>query len=151
MGNEPGWVAMLPVVNATLNGLAGVLLLCGYTAVRRGRHDAHRRLMLTAFAVSVVFLTCYLVYHVSLYVYTGSGSKKFPADHPLRSIYLLILITHVVLAAIVPVLAIVTIRRGLKQDWTRHKRIARWTLPIWLYVSVTGVIIYALLYHVARP
>ena len=147
MGVEPDWVAMLPAVNATLNGLATVLLVCGFLAIRKGNRDTHRKIMLSAFFTSVLFLACYLVYHFALHHYTGSGSKKYPEDHPGRPVYLTILLTHVVLAATVPFLATITIYRGLKQDWVRHKRIAKITFPIWLYVSVTGVIIYLMLYH----
>jgi protein SCO1 len=150
MGPEPDWVAMLPAVNATLNGLATVLLVCGFLAIRKGNRDTHRKIMLSAFFTSVLFLACYLVYHFALHHYTGSGSKKFPADHAGRPVYLAILLTHVILATAVPVLAAITIYRGLKQDWVRHKRIAKITFPIWLYVSVTGVIIYFMLYHWAR-
>ncbi len=148
----PDWVESLPGVNATLNGLATLLLLVGYALIRGGRRVAHKRVMLTAFATSVAFLACYLVYHYFV------GSKKFPGTGPVRVAYLTILATHVVLAAAVPFLALATIYRGLKAEaqpdpalagplWDRHRRIAKLTLPIWLYVSVTGVIIYWMLYH----
>ena len=145
--DAPGWVLALPAVNATLNGLATVLLVTGWVHVRRGRVIAHKRTMLSAFVVSIVFLACYLLYHFALHYYTGSSSRKFAGTGTIRSAYLAILGSHVVLAAIVPVLTIVTIRRGLRADWPRHRRIARVTFPIWLYVSVTGVIIYVMLYH----
>jgi protein SCO1/2/putative membrane protein len=103
--------------------------------------------MLTAFSVSVAFLACYLTYHLALDHYTGSSSKKFAGSGHVRAVYFSILISHVVLAALVPVLALVTIYRALKCQWGKHKRIARITFPIWLYVSVTGVIIYLMLYH----
>src|SRR6185369_10833208 len=103
--------------------------------------------MLTAFATSILFLTCYLVYHAALKQYTGTSSRAFTGIGIIRPVYFTILISHVVLAAAVPVLASMTIYRGLTSQWDRHKRIARVTFPIWLYVSVTGVIIYALLYH----
>lgn len=151
MGDEPAWVAALPAVNATLNGIATALLAAGYVAIRGGRRDTHKKLMLSAFGASVLFLVFYLVYHFALHHYTGSGSKKFPANHAGRTVYLAILLTHVVLAAAVPFLAAVTIFRAWKQDWTRHKRIAKITFPIWLYVSITGVIIYLMLYHWALP
>ena len=151
---SPQWVEALPSVNASLNGLATVLLVAGYALIRRGQRVAHKRVMLAAFATSVLFLGCYLVYHYFV------GSKSFPGSGTLRTVYLTILATHVVLAAAVPFLAAVTIYRGLKADrqddpavagplWERHRRIAKWTLPIWLYVSVTGVIIYWMLYHLA--
>ncbi len=145
--DEPAWVSVLPGVNAILNSAATVLLLVGYRLIKQGRRDAHQRTMLTAFAVSITFLACYLTYHFALRYYTGSSSRPFPADHPGRPLYLGILLTHVVLAAAVPVLAIITIVRGLRQQWDKHRRIARVTFPIWLYVSVTGVIIYGMLYH----
>jgi uncharacterized membrane protein YozB (DUF420 family) len=142
----PDWVSSLPAVNASLNGLATVLLLVGFAFIKRRRVIAHRNTMLSAFAVSVVFLGCYLTYH------GYAGSKPFPRVPVagLRETYLVILATHVVLAAAVPFLAVVTIWRALvKQDFVRHRRIARVTYPIWLYVSVTGVVIYVMLYHVA--
>jgi protein SCO1/2/putative membrane protein len=138
---------MLPAVNAGLNGLATLLLVAGFLLIRRRHVRAHKTTMLTAFAVSIVFLVCYLVYHFSLAHYTGSSSRRFAGTGAIRGVYYAILISHVLLAAAVPVLATVTIYRGLKGDWTRHKRSAKWTLPIWLYVSVTGVIIYIMLYH----
>lgn len=134
----------LPIVNATLNATATVLLLIAYYFIRHRRIEAHRRTMLTAFAVSCVFLVCYLVYHYNV------GSVKFDKPGWVRTVYLLILFTHTVLAATVPLLAIITLRRGLKREDARHRKIARWTFPIWLYVSVTGVVVYVLLYQV-RP
>lgn len=143
----PDWVLKLPAVNATLNGLATALLIAGYQLIRRRKIIAHRNVMLTAFATSIAFLACYLTYHFALHHYTGTGSHRFPADHPGRPVYLVILVTHVILAAAVPFLASVTIFRGLYRAPASHRRIARWTYPIWLYVSVTGVIIYWMLYH----
>ncbi|MGD1093451.1 MAG: DUF420 domain-containing protein [Bryobacteraceae bacterium] len=131
----------LPAVNATLNGTSAVLLGTGYYSIRTGRRDAHRRIMLTAFAVSIVFLVCYLVYHWHV------GSVHYPHTGALRVIYLTILSTHTVLAATVPVLAIITLRRGLLKRFDSHRRIARWTFPIWMYVSVTGVVVYMMLYQ----
>jgi len=131
----------LPAVNATLNGTAAVLLGAGYILIRQRAVDAHRRVMIAAFAVSSVFLVCYLIYHAQV------GSVHYPHTGAIRTVYFAILITHTVLAASVPVLAIVTLRRGLMGDFQRHRRIARWTLPIWLYVSVTGVIVYLMLYQ----
>ena len=133
--------ALLPSINAFLNATAAILLVCGYLLVRRGRKQAHRRVMTAAFIVSCVFLVCYLVYHAQV------GSVRFPHTGPLRVLYLSILGTHTVLAAAVPVLAIVTLRRSLTGRFDAHRRIARWTLPIWLYVSVTGVVVYLMLYH----
>ncbi len=145
----PDWVTWLPAVNAGLNGLATLLLVAGYALIRAKKIAAHKAAMLTAFGTSVAFLACYVAYHVALHHYTGSGSKHYPADAPLRPLYLAILVSHVVLAAAVPVLAVVTIRHGLKANWTKHRRIAKITFPIWLYVSVTGVVIYWMLYHFA--
>jgi putative membrane protein len=131
----------LPKLNAVLNATAAVLLVCAYTLIRRGRREAHKRVMLAAFTVSVLFLISYLTYHARV------GSVRYPHAGPIRSVYLTILFTHTVLAASVPVLAIITLRRGLKGNFARHKAIARWTLPVWLYVSVTGVVVYLMLYQ----
>ncbi|MGA3025947.1 MAG: DUF420 domain-containing protein [Bryobacteraceae bacterium] len=131
----------LPTLNATLNGTAAVLLVWAYWLIRRKRVAAHRRVMITAFCVSVAFLISYLVYHAQI------GSKHYEGTGLLRPLYYSILLTHTLLAAAVPVLAIVTLRRGLRKDYARHRAIARWTLPIWLYVSVTGVVVYVMLYH----
>lgn len=141
------WYMKLPAVNAGLNGLAGALLALGLALIKRGRVAAHKNTMLAAFAVSIVFLACYLVYHAALHHDTGLPGKKFEGTGSVRIVYFTILISHVVLAAAVPVLASITIYRGLKADWARHRRIAKITFPIWMYVSVTGVIIYAMLYH----
>jgi uncharacterized membrane protein YozB (DUF420 family) len=143
----PEWLQALPLINASLNALATVLLIVGFLLIKRGKREAHRRVMLSAFAVSCVFLAFYLTYHQGLHHYTGTHGKSFPGTGAAKAVYLTILITHVILAAIVPVLAIITIFRAFKQDWDRHKRIARITFPIWLYVSITGVIIYGMLYH----
>ena len=134
----------LPVLNATLNGLATVLLLIGYTLIRQRKVAAHLRVMWTAFAVSCLFLVCYLVYHYNV------GSVRFDKPGTVRTIYLWILGTHTILAAAVPVLAIITLRRAVTGNFARHRAIARWTFPIWLYVSVPGVVVYLLLYQV-RP
>ena len=132
---------LLPTVNAFLNGAAAVLLVWGYTLIRRKRIDTHRKVMQTAFVVSCLFLVCYLVYHAQV------GSVRFPKTGVLRTVYLSILSTHTVLAAAVPVLAVITLRRGRAGRFDKHRRIARWTLPVWLYVSVTGVVVYLMLYH----
>ena len=131
----------LPTLNAVLNSAAAVLLVWGYVLIRRGRKVAHRKVMLTAFTVSCLFLISYLVYHYQV------GSVRFQKTGAIRTLYLSILATHTVLAAAVPPLAIVTLNRGLSGRYDRHRRIARWTLPIWLYVSVTGVVVYLMLYH----
>ena len=130
----------LPAVNAILNATAAVLLVWGYTLIRRHRQQTHKRVMIAAFATSCVFLVCYLIYHAQV------GSVRFQHPGAIRVVYLSILSTHTVLAACVPVLAIVTLRRGLSARFDKHRAIARWTLPIWLYVSVTGVVVYLMLY-----
>jgi protein SCO1/2/putative membrane protein len=132
---------ILPSVNAVLNATAAVLLVWGYTLIRRRRIRQHRLVMQTAFVVSCLFLVCYLVYHYQV------GSVRFPRTGAIKTLYLSILGTHTLLAAAVPVLAIITLRRGLSARYDKHRRIARWTLPIWLYVSVTGVVVYLMLYH----
>lgn len=131
----------LPAVNATLNGLAAVLLVCGFVLIRNGRKQAHHRVMITAFTVSILFLISYLIYHSQV------GSVHYPHTGTPRTVYLTILFTHTVLAATVPFLAIFTLRHALKGRFDRHRRLARWTLPIWLYVSVTGVVVYLMLYQ----
>lgn len=143
----PEWAAALPSVNASLNALATVLLIVGVVLVKRNRKTAHKNVMLAAFGTSVVFLGCYLVYHFALHKYTGTHGKSFAGSGIIKGVYLAILISHVILAAVVPVLAIITIVRGFRQDWERHRRIAKITFPIWLYVSITGVVIYLMLYH----
>lgn len=131
----------LPAVNATLNATAAVLLVWGYILIRRRSIALHRKVMLAAFATSSVFLVCYLVYHFNV------GSVHFPGSGAARTVYFSILTTHTLLAASVPPLAIITLNRGLKERYDRHRKIARWTLPIWLYVSVTGVVVYLMLYQ----
>ncbi len=134
-------VHALPAVNATLNATATVLLVTGYTLIRQRRANAHRRVMLTRFGVSVAFLICYLIYHSQV------GSVAYQKTGIIRTVYFSILITHTILAATVPVLAIITLRRALRGKFESHRRIARWTFPIWLYVSVTGVVVYVMLYR----
>lgn len=131
----------LPAVNATLNGISGVLLFIGWLMIRARRLDAHRRVMLAAFATSSLFLVTYLVYHAQV------GSVPFTRQGLVRPIYFAILISHIVLAAITLPLALITLSRALRERFARHRAIARWTLPIWGYVSVTGVLVYVLLYH----
>ena len=143
----PDWVMLLPPINASLNGMAGMLLLLGYFQIKHQKPRAHKCLMLAAFLTSVLFLGCYLVYHFALRHYTGHSSKTFPGTGVIRTVYFGILISHVLLAFSVPVLASITIYRGLRSDWERHKRVARITFPVWLYVSITGVIIYFMVYH----
>ncbi len=131
----------LPAVNATLNGTAAVLLLWGRYLIGQRRVAQHRKVMLTAFSVSIAFLICYLVYHAQV------GSVPFQKYGPVRLIYFTILISHTLLAVTVPVLAILTLRLALRGQFQRHRNLARWTFPIWLYVSVTGVVVYLMLYQ----
>lgn len=135
-------VTSLPAINASLNALATVLLIVGYVLIKQRREAAHKRTMLAAFATSVLFLACYLAYHFQTHVVT-----KFRGGQPMSYVYYTILITHIILAAAVPVLAGLTIWWGYTNQRARHVRLARWTFPIWLYVSVTGVIIYWMLYQ----
>jgi uncharacterized membrane protein YozB (DUF420 family) len=130
----------LPALNATLNALSASLLTTGYVLIRRGHRTAHKRCMLGALGVSALFLVSYVVYHAN------TGSRPFTGEGAIRLVYFAILITHVVLAAVILPLALTTALRALRSQLDRHVRIARWTLPIWLYVSVTGVVIYAMLY-----
>lgn len=136
-------VMMLPAVNATLNGIATVLLLVGYYLIRQRRIEQHRRVMIAAFSTSVLFLASYVTYHAM----RGGMSTPFGGEGLARTLYLILLGSHVVLAAFVPALAVITIRRGLAARYDKHRRIARWTYPIWLYVSVTGVLVYFMLYQ----
>jgi len=131
----------LPAVNATLNAISGVLLLIAYALIRARRIAQHRAVMIAAFATSSLFLVCYIIYHAQV------GSVRFTRQGFVRPLYFAILITHVTLAAAVLPLAIVTLSRGLQARYPQHRRIARWTFPIWLYVSVTGVLVYVLLYQ----
>lgn len=132
-------VSALPTVNASLNGITTVLLLTGWALVVKGRVEAHRKVMLTAFATSAMFLASYVVYH-----WFKAGPKSYAGDH--RGVYLAILASHIVLAAAILPAALVTLYRGWNMQVDRHRRLARWTLPLWLYVSVTGVVIYWMLY-----
>jgi putative membrane protein len=131
----------LPTLNALLNATSAVLLIAGYGFIRRRAIRAHRVCMLAAFGVSVLFLISYLTYHYHV------GTVRFPGSGWVRGVYLTILATHTILAASVPPLAIITLSRAVARRFDRHRRIARWTLPIWLYVSVTGVVVYWMLYH----
>ena len=136
----------LPAVNATLNGLSALFLALGFGFIKRGDRTAHRNCMLAAFGTSVIFLACYLTYHTWLAVVLHQGPTRF--EHPLwfRPIYLAILISHTILAAVIVPLILMTLHRAWRQRFDAHKRLARWTWPLWMYVSVTGVVIYWLLY-----
>ena len=137
--------SILPHVNAALNFLSFLLLAVAFYQIRRGNVSLHRRLMLSALAVSGLFLVSYVTYHAQY------GSVRFTGQGPVRAVYFFILITHVILAAAIVPLVIITLRRALAGDFARHRRIARWTYPLWVYVSVTGVVVYLMLYHLYRP
>ena len=131
----------LPTVNATLNAISGVFLVIGYVMIKRRQITAHRNAMLAAFGSSTLFLVSYLVYHAQ------AGSRPFTGQGAIRYVYFAILISHVILAAAILPMAISTLSRGLRGKYAEHKRIARKTFPTWLYVSVTGVIVYLMLYR----
>ncbi len=133
--------SVLPHLNAGLNAAGFLLLLVGFYFIRRGNIAAHRASMTAALAVSGLFLVSYVVYHYNY------GSVKFTGQGAVRLVYFVILVTHVILAAAIVPLVLVTVRRALAGDFARHRRIARWTYPLWLYVSVTGVLVYLLLYQ----
>ena len=133
----------LPAVNACLNACAAMLLLAGRLAIRGGRVRTHRRLMTAAFVVSAAFLVSYVTR------FALTGAHRYPEGAPLRGLYLAILITHTALAAITPPLAVITLRLAVRGRFDRHRRLARWTWPIWMYVSATGVVVYWMLYHLA--
>jgi uncharacterized membrane protein YozB (DUF420 family) len=134
-------VSDLPALNATLNATSAVLLTTGWILIRRGRIAQHRAVMIAAVCTSILFLISYLVYHAQV------GSVRFTKQGPIRAVYFTILLTHTVLAATIVPLVLVTLTRALRARYERHRRIARWTMPIWLYVSVTGVIVYLMLYQ----
>lgn len=132
---------ILPTVNATLNSIAAILLVRGWVLIKRRDFEAHKKTMLAAFATSALFLVSYLIYHYNV------GSVKFTGTGAIRVVYFAILISHIVLAAVITPLALITLYRAWKNQLERHRRLARITLPLWLYVSVTGVAVYAMLYH----
>jgi len=136
-------LSTLPTVNALLNGLSATFLVAGYWLIRQRKIGAHRACMLAAFGCSILFLISYLFYHSQV------GSVRFQGTGMLRTFYLGVLLTHSVLAAAVPILAVITLTRALRGRFDKHAEIARWTLPIWLYVSVTGVLVYWMLYHLS--
>jgi uncharacterized membrane protein YozB (DUF420 family) len=136
----------LPAVNATLNALSATFLVAGFVFIKRGNKIAHRNCMISAFVTSVVFLGCYLTYHGYLAYALHRGPTRFINPAWFRPIYLTILLTHTVLAVVIVPLILTTLWRAKKQRFAAHKKIARWTLPLWLYVSVTGVLVYWLLY-----
>jgi putative membrane protein len=132
----------LPLLNAILNGSSALCLLAGFYFVRNGEIRKHRICMISALVCSVLFLTSYLIYHAQV------GSVRFAGEGEVRIVYFTILISHTLLAATVPVLAIITLRRALRAKFEKHRKIARWALPVWLYVSITGVVIYLMLYKI---
>ena len=134
-------ISSLPHLNAALNATATVLLVTGWLLIKRRRIQQHRAVMIAAVITSAAFLTSYVIYHAN------AGSKPFPGTGAIRTIYFAILIPHVILAAVSLPPILITFARGLRRDDQRHRRIARWTLPVWLYVSVTGVIVYVMLYR----
>ncbi|HEY0173416.1 MAG TPA: DUF420 domain-containing protein [Pyrinomonadaceae bacterium] len=137
--------SVLPHLNAALNATSFLLLVAAFYQIRRGNVRAHRRLMLSALAVSALFLVSYVTYHAQ------HGSVRFQGQGAARTFYFVILVTHIILAAAIVPLVLVTVRRALRGDFAPHRRIARWTYPLWLYVSVTGVVVYVMLYHLYRP
>jgi len=139
-------LAHLPAINASLNGLSAIFLAAGFLFIRRKNMIAHRKCMIAAFAASTVFLVCYLTYHLSVRAVT-----KFSGQGWIRPVYFALLISHILLAMLILPLAIVTLTRGLRERFDLHRKIARWTWPIWMYVSVTGVLVYVMLYHLYPP
>jgi uncharacterized membrane protein YozB (DUF420 family) len=144
----PPFVHHLPAVNATLNATATVLLVLGYVLIKQRREAAHKRAMMSAFFVSIAFLACYLTYHTYLQIYTSAGHVPFAGPPSVKPFYLALLFSHIALAATVPFLAGITIFLGYRDRRRAHRKLAWWTFPIWLYVSITGVVIYVILYHV---
>ena len=140
-----GCIACLPAANAAMNATSAVLLVAGVLFIKHKRVSAHRVCMVSAFIVSILFLVSYLYYHINY------GSTRFSGTGWIRWAYFAILGSHTILAAAVPFLAVVTLFRAWREQFDRHRRIARWTFPIWLYVSVTGVAVYVMLYHLYPP
>ena len=138
----------LPAVNAGLNGLSAIFLTAGYYFIRHGHRTVHRNCMLSAFVSSTVFLGCYLTYHIGMKIHYGRGHTAFLEPQWFRPIYLFILFSHLTLAIAIVPLALITLHRAVTQRFELHKKIARWTWPIWMYVSVTGVVIYLVLYKI---
>jgi putative membrane protein len=136
------YVSNLPHLNALLNSTSALLLVAGYSFIRAGRVRAHRNCQVSAFVTSTVFLTSYLTYHYY------HGDTRFLGQGIVRPFYFTVLISHIILAIVIVPLVLITIYRAARGDFVRHRRIARWTLPLWLYVSVTGVIVYLMLYHI---
>lgn len=138
----PEYISYLPHLNAVLNSTSAVLLIAGYSFIRKGRIAAHRNCQILALITSSLFLISYLTFHYF------HGSTRFPGQGIVRPVYFIILISHTILAVVIVPLILVTLYRAVRMDFARHRRIARWTLPLWLYVSVTGVIVYLMLYQI---
>ncbi|HEY3762128.1 MAG TPA: DUF420 domain-containing protein [Verrucomicrobiae bacterium] len=138
----------LPAINASLNGLSAIFLTAGYIFIRRKNIPAHRNCMISAFCVSIIFLCCYLTYHTYLVMVLHRGPTHFLNPAWFRPIYLTILLTHTILAMVIVPMILITITRALRERFDKHKQIARWTWPLWMYVSVTGVVVYLLLYQI---
>lgn len=144
-------LSFLPTVNATLNGLASVLIIIGIVLIKQKKIDAHKKVMLAAFATSCLFLVSYVTHYAWRAAVKGGTHTKFNGEGFLKAIYLPMLGTHILLAMVVPFLAIWAIRLGLKRNDVLHRKVVKYTVPIWLYVSVTGVLIYVMLYHLNPP
>lgn len=142
------FVFSLPHLNAFLNTTSASLLIMGYAMIRRRQIEKHRVLMLSAFYTSIAFLISYVLYHSLVAYYLGQGPTRFKGEGIIRPVYFTILISHTILAVAVVPFILITLWRGLRRQDERHRRIARWTLPLWLYVSVTGVLVYLLLYWI---
>jgi putative membrane protein len=138
----PEYISYLPHLNAVLNSTSAVLLIAGYSFIRNGRITAHRNCQVLALITSSLFLISYLTFHYF------HGSTRFPGQGIVRPVYFIILISHTILAVVIVPLILVTLYRAVRMDFARHRRIARWTLPLWLYVSVTGVVVYLMLYQI---
>ena len=143
----PLWVFDLPPINAVLNSVATVLLILGWRFIKKEQKGAHAICMILALLVSVAFLSCYLTYHTMLQRHAGNASIRFTHEGFVRPVYFTILISHVILAAVNLPMIICTVIPAVRRRFDRHKKLARWTLPVWLYVSVTGVIVYLMVYH----
>jgi len=135
-------IDFLPTLNAVLNTTSALLLTVGHHYIKGGSQQAHKRCMISAFIISILFLISYLTYHYH------HGTTRFTGEGWIRPVYFIILFSHTILATAIVPFSIITLRRGLKNDISKHKKIARWTYPIWLYVSISGVIIYVMLYHI---
>jgi putative membrane protein len=135
-----------PALNATLNGASAILLVCGYSAIRSGKMELHKKFMVSAFFVSCAFLVSYVIYHVRIHQYI-----HFQGQGWIRPVYFTLLISHTILAVVIVPLILITLRRAWTERFDKHRQIARWTLPLWFYVSITGVIVYFMVYQIYAP